>query len=469
MQLSYLIGTDQEIDQIHEMTVKILSEVGATFHSDEAVELFKKHGAKVDGQTVYISRAMLDEALKTVPGSYDLYDRDGGHITVGGGAPMVYESCYGPIYVRQGDKYEQSNHEHLVNFHKLNETSKVIDMSNPYVLDFQYVEPDKRQQYALGVALKYCKKPMDGIVLGGEKVVAECLEAMQQFYGTTDKTILTGMACTVGPMQMAQDMCEAVKVLSAAGQAMLFVSGVTLGASGPQTMAGAYTLGNAMVLAGIVYSQLVRPGAPVLYCTRFSSNDMRHLAPAYGGIEAMWACATTERMARFYGLPYQTGVSNTESKVLDIQCGAETFMNILSAHLLHADLLPMACGLLDSMNSIGYEKFIWDEECVLKCKHLMEGYEVSDTTFRFDEIKEKGTMGNYLGRVLPIYRKEFFEPKYDIRDPHNSWFANECPIAEERLTPVWKKRIEEYTEPDLDEDRKAILRRLLPEEYHPII
>ena len=154
MQLSYSIGTDQEIDQIHEMTVKILSEVGATFHSDEAVELFKKHGAKVDGQTVYISRAMLDEALKTVPGSYDLYDRDGGHITVGGGAPMVYESCYGPIYVRQGDKYEQSNHEHLVNFHKLNETSKVIDMSNPYVLDFQYVEPDKRQQYALGVALK---------------------------------------------------------------------------------------------------------------------------------------------------------------------------------------------------------------------------------------------------------------------------------------------------------------------------
>ena len=57
----------------------------------------------------------------------------------------------------------------------------MIDMSNPYVLDFQYVEPDKRQQYALGVALKYCKKPMDGIVLGGEKVVAQCLEAMQQF------------------------------------------------------------------------------------------------------------------------------------------------------------------------------------------------------------------------------------------------------------------------------------------------
>lgn len=450
------------------MSVKILEEVGATFHSDYAVDLFKKHGAKVDGQTVYISREMLENAIKTVPKSYDLYNRDGDFITIGGGR-TVYEACYGPIYVRQGDKLEPSTHEHLVNFHKLNETSKVIDISDPYVLDVSYVDPKVRQQYALGVALKYCKKPLDGIVLGGEQTVRDCLEAMQQFYGTKEKTILTGMACTVGPMQMAEDMCEAVKVLSAANQAVLFVSGVTLGASGPQTMAGAYTIGNAMVLAGIVYSQLVRPGAPILYCTRFAGNDMRHMAPAYGGIEAMWACATTERMARFYGFPFQTGVSNTESKVLDIQAGAESFMNILNAHLLNADLLPMACGLLDSMNSIGYEKFMWDEDTVLKCKHLMEGYEVSEKTFRFDEIKKKGTMGNYIGRVLPIYRKEFYEPQYDVRDPHNSWLANGCPVATDKLTDAWKKRIEEYVEPDLDADRKEILRRLLPETYHNII
>jgi trimethylamine--corrinoid protein Co-methyltransferase len=234
-------------------------------------------------------------------------------------------------------------------------------------------------------------------------------------------------------------------------------------------MAGAYTLGNAMVLAGIVYSQLVRPGTPILYCTRFSGNDMRHMAPAYGGIEAMWACATTERMARYYGFPYQTGVSNTESKVLDIQAGQETFMNILNAHLLRADLLPMACGLLDSMNSIGYEKLIWDEDVVAKCRHLMEGYDTSEKSFRFDEIKAKGPTGNYIGRVIPQYRKEFYEPKFDVRDPHNSWFANGCPLATDKLTEAWQKRLEEYVEPDLTEDRKAILRRLLPEEYHYII
>ena len=78
-------------------------------------------------------------------------------------------------------------------------------------------------------------------------------------------------------------------------------------------------------------------------------------------------------------------------------------------------------------------------------------------------------MGNYIGRVLPIYRKEFFEPKYDIRDPHNSWFANGCPVSTDRLTDAWQKRLKEYVEPELDEERRTILRRLLPVEYHGII
>jgi trimethylamine:corrinoid methyltransferase-like protein len=64
---------------------------------------------------------------------------------------------------------------------------------------------------------------------------------------------------------------------------------------------------------------------------------------------------------------------------------------------------------------VGYEKFIWDEKWVKKCPHLMEGYEVNEETFRFKEIKKKGPAGSYLGRVLPIYRKEFLSLSNDIR------------------------------------------------------
>ena len=100
MKLNYSIGTPKDAEAIHEMSVKILSEVGAAFHSPETVELFRKHGAKVNGETVYISREMLDEALKTVPRTYRLYDRDGGYITIGEG-DLKCDSTDGPIYIRK--------------------------------------------------------------------------------------------------------------------------------------------------------------------------------------------------------------------------------------------------------------------------------------------------------------------------------------------------------------------------------
>ncbi len=465
MKLNYSIGTAKDAETIHEMSVRILTEVGAVFHSPDTVELFKHHGAKVDGEIVYISRDMLEKAIKTVPRSYRLYDRDGGYITIGEG-DLKCDSTDGPIYIRREGKYESPSHEHLVNFHKLAETSEVIAISNPNVIDISYVPPAVRNQYGLGVALRYCKKPMHGMVLGGKKIVEECFRAMQDFYGQYDKPIMHGLTCTVGPMQLAKDICEAMEVLCKAGQPTTIVSGVMLGASGPQTMAGAYTIGNAMVLAAIVYSQLLRPGTPVLYCTRFSSHDMRNLAPAYGGIESMWACATSKKMADFYNFPLQSGVGTGESKALDIQCGAEGFMNHLSPHLLGADILNMACGPMDCMNTMCYEKYIWDEEDILKCRHLMEGYEIDEASFRFEEIKKKGPTGSYLGRTLPQFRKEFFEPKYDIRDLHSNWLKNGEPITEQLLTAAWKKRIEEYELPELTSERRDIIKRLLPEEYH---
>ena len=54
---------DRDYDRIHQASVKILKETGVVFQSDDAVEIFKKHGAKVDGQRVYIAEDMVNKAL----------------------------------------------------------------------------------------------------------------------------------------------------------------------------------------------------------------------------------------------------------------------------------------------------------------------------------------------------------------------------------------------------------------------
>lgn len=464
MKLSYSIGTDSEVEKIHEDSLRILEKVGAVMHYDPAVELFKSHGAKVDGNIVYIPKKMVTNALKTLPPRYDWYDRDGGKITIGD-KKMNNAPAYGPIYVLKEGKYERANHEHFVNFHKLYETSPVVQISSPNTMDVSYVPAREREMYRLGVTLKYCKKPVMGVVDGGMDVVKKGLQKMQEFYGIKDKVITTGLIATMGPMQMSYDMCEAVMAYAEFGQALIMTSGVMVGGSGPQTMAGSYVLGNSMILAGIVLSQLVNPGTPVIYCGRFSGADMRYSAPAYGGIESMLACATSRRMADYYKMPLQSGNSNTESKLLDYQSGAESFMNLLNGYLLHVDCMLHTCGVLDSMNSIGYEKFMLDEETAMSLEHLMKGFEVTDEMVMFDQVMAKGPTGSYFGRTLPAYHNNFFSPKLAIRDNHNSWLESGSPSGESLATEAWKKRLEEYEMPEVTKERESILKELIPQEY----
>ena len=95
-----------------------------------------------------------------------------------------------------------------------------------------------------------------------------------------------------------------------------------------------------------------------------------------------------------------------------------------------------------------------------------------DRDVTFEIIDHLGALATYptgWRKELNLVSWNGGAPKYDIRDPHNTWFANNCRISEDLLAPVWKQRLEEYVEPELTEDRKAILRRLLPENYHSII
>jgi trimethylamine--corrinoid protein Co-methyltransferase len=466
MKLFYRLGEENEpqIEKIHESSLRILEEIGAVFHCDEAVEVFKKHGAATDGQTVYLNRAMVEGALKTIPKSFQWHGRLGAVINVGDGQTHCLPA-YGPIYVLREGVYEKAGHEHFVNFHKLHETSQVVEASNPNVIDVSYVPQEVREGYRLGVPLKYCVKPMFGLVEGRE-AAEMVLETMYRFYGFKDKTIVLGVIDTMGPMRLSAAMSEALMVYAKHNQAVMIGPGQTLGLTTPQSMAAVYTMGNAMILAAVTLSQLVNPGTPVVYSGKSDSDDMRLTSDAaYGGIEALLSAATAARMGRYYGIPTHCGNANSDSKVLDYQCGAEAFMNTASAFLNGIDCFFQCCGTLDSYNSISYEKFILDEERIEEFKRLARGYEVTDETLMFETMLKNGPAGQIFERTKPTYRQDFFTPKYVVRNGHNAWIEKGKPTAENLATAAWKKRLEEFKAPELDGEQQKILDSLIPTQY----
>ncbi|MES0169897.1 trimethylamine methyltransferase family protein [Mesorhizobium sp. M0027] len=71
----------------------------------------------------------------------------------------------------------------------------------------------------------------------------------------------------------------------------------------PVTLAAALAHQNAEALFGVVHTQLVNPGAPVMYGAFTSNVDMRSGAPAFGTPENTRANLISGQLARRYGLP----------------------------------------------------------------------------------------------------------------------------------------------------------------------
>jgi len=96
------------------------------------------------------------------------------------------------------------------------------------------------------------------------------------------------------------------------------------GAMAPTTVAGTLTQVLAEVLAGIAYSQLVRPGAPMIMGAFVTSIDMNSGAPTFGTPEAAHITYGMGQLARRLKLPYRSAGSFNGSKLPDAQAAYES-------------------------------------------------------------------------------------------------------------------------------------------------
>ena len=87
--MKYKIVSADNLARIHESTVALLQQTGMLFHSDETVDIFKRHGAHTDGRVVRISRRMLERAIDSSPKTFTWHALNpDASIDVGGDQPI---------------------------------------------------------------------------------------------------------------------------------------------------------------------------------------------------------------------------------------------------------------------------------------------------------------------------------------------------------------------------------------------
>jgi trimethylamine---corrinoid protein Co-methyltransferase len=463
----YQILTQNEIEQIHETSLRIMEEVGVVFSYAPAREILAKGGAKVDGHRVYFPKGMVEREIKKAPSSFTIYARNPEKNVLINTQKTAYVGPYGSPFVMDMDKGRRpAKLDDFVNICKLQHEMDNIDIMSHIPCEPQDVDAKVRSLEMVYQTMKYSDKPLMVTVLGYELTKRNFELAAIPFGGLEaikEKPIVVGIPCTLTPLSYDDKMAGAIIAYAEYRQPQLVNSLCIAGATTPVTIAGTVALQNAEVLAGIVLAQLVSEGTPIIYSASSSNAEMRTGSLAIGTPEDAVFSLINGQLAKFYNLPCRISGALSDSKCADAQAAYESMLTLSMAQMAGGNFILHAAGIIDTYNTISLEKMMFDDEIIGMLRRIDQGAVVNEDTLAFDVTKEVGPQGQFLTHVHTFsnFRKEFYRPVLSDRNNPDQWKAEGSLTAEKRANAKWKKMIEEYVEPVLDKDVDAALRKYI--------
>jgi trimethylamine--corrinoid protein Co-methyltransferase len=217
------------------------------------------------------------------------------------------------------------------------------------------------------------------------------------------------------------------------------------------------------VLAGIVLTQLIREGTPVVIGGASSGADMQSGALSIGSPEMALNTAATAQMARFYGLPARSGGAVCDAKYPDAQAACESMMGLLMAQVSGINFVLHSAGILESYNCMSYEKFVIDDEICGMIKRIKRTYDVNADTIAFDVIEAVGPGGHFLDKdhTFDHFRTALYKPALFDRDNFDLWQAEGSKQISQKANQKFKKILSEHIAPDLPADTDKDLKRFV--------
>jgi len=405
----------------------VLEEIGVAFvDNPAALARWKEAGADITGERVRLPKGLARKLCATAPASYVQHARNPERSVVIGGRNMVLAPVYGPPFVRDalgGRRY--ATMEDFQKFVKLAYMSKWLHHSGGTVCEPTDVAVNKRHLDMLFAHMTLSDKPFMGSVTEPSRA-QDSVEMCQILFGkdfVAENTVMTSLININSPLTFDSTMMGALEVYAENNQAAIISPFIVGGAMAPVSVAGTLTQVTAEILAGVAYSQLVRPGAPVIAGAFVTSIDMNSGAPTFGTPEAAHITYGVGQIARRLRLPYRSAGSFCGSKVPDAQAGYETANSLNVGLLSGVNFMLHAAGWLEGGLVASFEKFVLDADQLGTLHHIARGVDVSENAQAMDAIREVGPGGHYLGcaHTQANFKEAFW--RSDVLDykPFETW------------------------------------------------
>jgi trimethylamine--corrinoid protein Co-methyltransferase len=446
------------VEEIHRTSLRILAEIGVEVLGDRAIDLLVRAGATVDraNRRVRLDPDLVESLVASAPPEFTLHARNPERNVVIGGRSLIFSSVGGPAFVSDLDRGRRAgNWVDFQDYIRLISAINVIhqEAGGPLEPTDLPVETRHLDMYAcLATTLDktwHC--------LGfGATVVDDALEVVSLARGVTRDELaaepsLITIINTNSPLRLDGPMSEGLIAMAAAGQVVVATPFTLAGAMTPVTLAAAIAQQNAEALFCIALTQVVRPGAPVVYGAFTSNVDMRTGSPAFGTPEYVKGAIASGQMARRYRLPWRSS-NATASAVVDAQAAYESEMAVWGAMMGGVNLLYQGAGWLEGGLTASYEKLIVDAEILQMMSEVLQPVIVDEASLGLDAIAAVGPGGHFFGsaHTLERYETAFYRPILSDWRNYETWAEDGALTATQRANGIWKQLLAEFVPPPLD-------------------
>lgn len=452
-----ILNADQ-LEAIHLSSMRILEELGIEVVSDRALDLLAAAGADVDrpAGVVRLDRNLVMETIRTAPSLFTVTPRNPDRKIILGGNHINFSLVAGPPSVHDLERGRRSgNYNDYCDFIRLAHHFNAVHLIGNQVVAPVEMPANLRHLDTYNANLTYSELTFmlsaigKGRTLDGINMMA-ISRGLTPDEMRTDPGVLTIISVN-SPRKFDDAMADGLITMAEYGQPVAVTPFTLMGAMTPVTLAAGLAQQNAEALFGVVLTQLVNPGTPVLYGSYTSNVDMRSGAPAFGTPENTKANVASGQLARKYGLPYRCSPTNA-SNAADAQAVYETEMALWGSVMGHGNLVYHAAGWLEGGLTASFEKFILDVEMLQHMMEFLEPIRIDDGELGFDAIKSVQTGGHFFGaqHTMERYETAFYQPLVSNWQNYENWQAAGGLTAEQRATVIWKQALAEYEQPAMD-------------------
>lgn len=434
---------------------RLVSEIGVEFLSDRALDLFRQAGQKVEDNNVRFDPDFLLEQVGKAPAEFDVQARNPANTVHIGGDDMVFGGVYGPPFVREGEVRRDATMADFRDFARLAQSFPVLDSAGGVICEPNDAPLDSRHldmTYALQTLTDkiYMGNVVSGVNAADTLRMTEILFGGREAIERTPATISL-INCN-SPLRWDERMLEAQFEYSTANQPVVLTPFLLMGAMSPVSIPAALAQQIAEALTGIALSQLIRPGAPVIFGSFLSNIDMQSGSPCFGTPESAIGLLCTGQIARRFGLPVRSGGGMTSSQVPDAQAGYEGLMTMLPTFLAGINWVMHTAGWLDGGLVASYEKFVIDVQVLEMLQSEFRPLEITEESLAFGAHSEVGHGGHFLGaaHTLERFRDCFYRPFLSSSDNYDRWMRRGAKDTAVRAGEIAKQKLAEYEQPPLD-------------------